>query len=226
MAKAHPGVQLHVVCDNYATHKTPEVAAWLERNPRITLHFTPTSGSWLNMVEIFFRIITRQAIRRGTFRSVHELTDAIRRFIDAYNERARPFAWTKTADQILAHARPTRPGARRVVPPVRGPPRSEGKGPGIGCQPVQWAANHAAAASASSPGDRPRAASLTPSGPLMPIPASSARTASSQFNSPGLHPPRNPASSTSKRSVAHTEPSSTKSQDTKSHSPRVSRCSQ
>jgi len=62
--------------------------------------------------EIFFGIITRQAIRRGTFRSVHELTDAIRRFIDAYNERARPFAWTKTADQILAHARPTRPGAR------------------------------------------------------------------------------------------------------------------
>jgi transposase len=106
VAKAHPRFTLHVVCDNYATHKTPEVAAWLERHPRIALHFTPTSGSWLNMVEIFFGIITRQAIRRGTFRSVHELTDAIRRFIDAYNERAEPFTWTKTADQVLAHARP------------------------------------------------------------------------------------------------------------------------
>ena len=68
VAKAHPRVQLHVVCDNYATHKTPEVTAWFDRHPRITLHFTPTSGSWLNMVEIFFGIITRQAIRRGTFR--------------------------------------------------------------------------------------------------------------------------------------------------------------
>ena len=93
MVKAHPRVKLHVVCDNYATHKTPEVNAWLARNPRITLHFTPTSGSWLNMVEIFW-IITRQAIRRGTFRSVHELTGAIRRFIDAYNERAQPFTCT------------------------------------------------------------------------------------------------------------------------------------
>jgi transposase len=95
----------------YATHKTAEVTAWLARNPRITLHFTPTSGSWLNMVEIFFGIITRQAIRRGTFRSVHELTDSIRRFIDTYNERAQPFVWTKTAEQILAHAKPKRPMA-------------------------------------------------------------------------------------------------------------------
>jgi transposase len=108
VAKAHPRVKLHVVCDNYATHKTPAVSAWLARHPRITLHFTPTSGSWLNMVEIFFGIITRQAIRRGTFRSVHELTDAIRRFIDAYNQRAQPFTWTKTADQVLAHATPKR----------------------------------------------------------------------------------------------------------------------
>jgi transposase len=107
VAKAHPRVSLHVVCDNYAAHKTPEVAAWLDKHPRVALHFTPTSGSWLNMVEIFFGIITRQAIRRGSFRSVHELTNAIRRFIDAYNQRAQPFTWTKTADQILAHARPT-----------------------------------------------------------------------------------------------------------------------
>ncbi len=66
IAKAYPRVPLHIVCDNYATHKHPTVQAWLARNPRITLHFTPTSGSWLNMVEIFFGIITRQAIRRGT----------------------------------------------------------------------------------------------------------------------------------------------------------------
>ena len=67
VAKTHPRVRLCVICDNYATHKHPNVQAWLDKNPRVTLHFTPTSCSWLNMVEIFFGIITRQAIRRGTF---------------------------------------------------------------------------------------------------------------------------------------------------------------
>jgi transposase len=104
VARAYPRVALHVVCDNYATHKHPAVKAWLERNPRITLHFTPTSGSWMNMVEIFFGIITRQAIRRGSFDSVRELTGAIRRFIDGWNDRCEPFTWTKDADQILAKA--------------------------------------------------------------------------------------------------------------------------
>jgi transposase len=104
VAKAYPRVQLHLVMDNYATHKHPAVRAWLEHHPRITVHFTPTSGSWLNMVEIFFGIITRQAIRRGTFDSVRELTDAIRRFIDGWNERCEPFTWTKDADTILAKA--------------------------------------------------------------------------------------------------------------------------
>jgi transposase len=104
VAKAHPRVKLHVVVDNYATHSHPNVKAWLARNPRITLHFTPTSCSWLNMVEIFFGIITRQAIRRGTFTSVPDLTAAIRAFIDGYNQRCKPFAWTKTADQILGKA--------------------------------------------------------------------------------------------------------------------------
>ena len=74
VASAYPGVQLHVVCDNYATHKHPTVRAWLAKNPRITLHFTPTSCSWLNLVECFFSIITRQAIRRGTYTSVADLT--------------------------------------------------------------------------------------------------------------------------------------------------------
>jgi len=78
--------------------------AWLVKHPRITLHFTPTSGSWLNLVEVFFSIITRQAIRRGTFASVAELVGAIRRFIDGWNDRCHPFIWTKTADEILPHA--------------------------------------------------------------------------------------------------------------------------
>jgi transposase len=104
VAKAYPRRRLHVVVDNYATHKHPNVAAWLARHPRITLHFTPTSGSWLNLVEVFFSIITRQAIRRGTFRSVGELIDAISSFIDGWNDRCQPFTWTKTADEILPHA--------------------------------------------------------------------------------------------------------------------------
>jgi transposase len=104
IAKAYPRVELHIVADNYATHKHPAVQAWLAKNPRITLHFTPTSGSWLNMVEIFFGIITRQAIRRGTFTSVKDLTTAIRRFIDGWNDRCQPFTWTKTAGEIIPKA--------------------------------------------------------------------------------------------------------------------------
>jgi transposase len=101
VAKEHPRVRLCVICDNYATHKHPAVRAWLDKNPRITLHFTPTSCSWLNMVEIFFGIITRQAIRRGTYTAVADLEKAIRTYIDGYNERAKPFTWTKTADELL-----------------------------------------------------------------------------------------------------------------------------
>jgi transposase len=104
IAKTYPRRTLHLVVDNYATHKHPDVAAWLDKNPRITLHFTPTSGSWLNMVEIFFGIITRQAIRRGTFTSVKDLIAAIETFIHGWNERCEPFVWTKTADQIIPHA--------------------------------------------------------------------------------------------------------------------------
>jgi transposase len=105
VAKAYPRVSLHLVVDNYATHKHPSVQAWLARNPRVTMHFTPTSGSWLNMVEIFFGIITRQAIRRGTFTSVKDLIAAIEAFIDGWNERCHPFSWTKTADEILTKAK-------------------------------------------------------------------------------------------------------------------------
>ena len=101
VAKAHPRVRLHVICDNYGTHSHDNVNTWLAKHPRITLHSTPTSCSWLNMVEIFFGIITRQAIRRGTFLSVQDLEDAIRAFIDAYNDRAKPFTWTKSADELI-----------------------------------------------------------------------------------------------------------------------------
>jgi transposase len=106
VAKAYPRRKLHIVVDNYAAHKHPNVRRWLARNPRITLHFTPTSASWLNLVETFFAIITRQAIHRGSFASVDDLVAAIRRFIDAYNDRCEPFTWTKTADDILAKLKP------------------------------------------------------------------------------------------------------------------------
>jgi transposase len=104
VAKAYPRRQLHVVVDNYATHKHPAVRAWLARNKRVTLHFTPTSGSWLNLVQVFFSIISRLAIHRGSFGSVPDLIAAIRRFIDGWNDRCQPFTWTKTADEILPHA--------------------------------------------------------------------------------------------------------------------------
>src|SRR3954467_853672 len=104
VAKAYPRRKLHLVVDNYATHNHPAVRAWLARNPRITLHFTPTSGSWLNLVEVFFSIITRQAIRRGSYRSVDLLTDAIRTYIDGWNQRCQPFVWTKPADELVARA--------------------------------------------------------------------------------------------------------------------------
>jgi transposase len=106
VAKAYPRRRLHLVVDNYATHKHPAVRAWLARHPRITLHFTPTSGSWLNLVEVFFSIITRQAIRRGSFASVTDLIAAIERFIDGWNDRCAPFVWTKPADDLLEHCRP------------------------------------------------------------------------------------------------------------------------
>ena len=105
VARAYPdtgdGTRIHLVMDNYATHKRPEVRDWLAANPRFQAHFTPTSGSWLNLVEVWFGIIDRQAIRRGTFGSVAELIAAIRQFINGWNPRAHPFIWTKTPDQIL-----------------------------------------------------------------------------------------------------------------------------
>jgi transposase len=104
LARAYPGVELHLVMDNYAAHKRIEIRDWLAANPRVHVHFTPTSASWMNLVEVWFGIIQRQAIHRGTFGSVKDLTGAIRAFIDGWNDRAHPFVWTKPADQILAKA--------------------------------------------------------------------------------------------------------------------------
>jgi transposase len=101
VAAAYPSTELHVVCDNYAAHKHADVRAWLAKNPRLTLHFTPTGCSWLNLVECFFSIITRQAIRRGSYTSVRQLTATIGAFIDHWNDHPRPFTWTKDADEIL-----------------------------------------------------------------------------------------------------------------------------
>jgi transposase len=91
-----------VICDNYATHKHPVVRGWLAKHPCIRLHFTPTSASWLNLVEVFFSIVERQALRRGDFASVSELITAISRFCAAWNQHCQPLAWTKPADDILA----------------------------------------------------------------------------------------------------------------------------
>jgi transposase len=104
VARAHPDRELHLVMDNYAAHKTPEVKQWLAANERIVVHFTPTSGSWLNLVEVWFGIIERQAIHRGTFTSVRDLNAKIRAFINGWNKRSKPFVWTRTANQILAKA--------------------------------------------------------------------------------------------------------------------------
>jgi transposase len=101
VARAYPDRELHLVMDNYAAHKHPNVKAWLADNPRIQVHFTPTSGSWLNLVEVWFSIIERQAIHRGSFPSVRDLMIKIRAFISGWNDRCHPFIWTKPADQVL-----------------------------------------------------------------------------------------------------------------------------
>jgi transposase len=96
------GLQIHMICDNYGTHKHPNVKAWLAKHPRFHLHFTPTSSSWLNLVERWFRELTDKAIRRGVFHSVNDLITAIEDYLKASNDNPKPFIWTATAEQILA----------------------------------------------------------------------------------------------------------------------------
>lgn len=96
-----PELDIHVIVDNYATHKHARVKAWLARRPRWHMHFIPTYSSWLNQVERFFALITHKAIRRGSFQSVTELVQKIDHFVASYNQNCKPFQWTATADSIL-----------------------------------------------------------------------------------------------------------------------------
>jgi len=106
---------LHLICDNYATHKHPNVKAWLKKHPRFQMHFTPTSASWLNMVERFFRSITVDRLRRGVFKSVAELKSAILEYIAAYNIEPKPFVWTAKANDILQKVMRGREALAKVV---------------------------------------------------------------------------------------------------------------
>ena len=93
--------QIHIICDNYATHKHQKVVNWLKRNTRFHVHFTPTSASWLNMVERFFRDLSEQRLRRGVFHSVPELIQAVEEYVGGHNQNPKPFIWTATASDIL-----------------------------------------------------------------------------------------------------------------------------
>ena len=101
-ANVPASLDIHLIVDNYATHKHSKVKAWLARQPRYHLHYTPTYASWINQVERWFGLITQQAIRRGSFSSVKELTSKINAFVEQYNAQASPFAWVATAESILA----------------------------------------------------------------------------------------------------------------------------
>ena len=125
--KAVPAeLDVHLVCDNLATHKTPAIRDWLTKYPRFTLHFTPTGSSWINQVERWFGFLTDQLLKRGVHKSVVALENDVREWIATWNADPRPFAWTKTAQEILAapstnisHAFPAR-GTRKAS---LGPPR-------------------------------------------------------------------------------------------------------
>jgi transposase len=113
--KPHNGKEVHVVLDNLSTHSTPEVEAWLTNNPQVHFHFTPVGSSWINQIENWFSIITRQAIRRGTFSSVKVLMGQIRDYILHWNSDPKPFVWTATADEILAKVQLVQTNIKKLV---------------------------------------------------------------------------------------------------------------
>jgi transposase len=113
--KPHAGKEIHIVLDNLSTHDTPEVNAWLARHPNVTFHFTPVGSSWMNQIETWFGIITKQAIRRGTFTSVNALINRIRAYVEHWNTDAEPFVWTATADEILAKVRWVETNIKQLV---------------------------------------------------------------------------------------------------------------
>ncbi len=109
------GLAIHLILDNYGTHKHPNVTAWLDKHPRFHLHFTPTSSSWLNLVERWFRNLTDKAIRRGVFHSVPDLITAIEAYLEANNDDPKPFVWTATAEEILEKVRRGRVTLERIA---------------------------------------------------------------------------------------------------------------
>jgi transposase len=113
--KPHTGREVHVVLDNLSTHSTPDVQAWLDENPDVHFHFTPIGSSWLNQIENWFGIITRQSIRRGTFASVKALINRIRAYITHWNSNPEPFVWTATTDEILAKVLITQTNVKKLV---------------------------------------------------------------------------------------------------------------
>jgi transposase len=108
------GKAIHLICDNYATHKHAKVQAWAKRNPRFVFHFTPTGASWLNMVERFFRDLSDKALRRGSFSSLDELIGGILEYINAHNENPKPFIWTASATDILAKVKRAQKALNKV----------------------------------------------------------------------------------------------------------------
>jgi len=113
--KPHTGREVHVVLDNLSTHSTPDVQAWLDENPDVHFHFTPIGSSWLNQIENWFGIITRQSIHRGTFASVKALINRIRAYITHWNSNPEPFVWTATTDEILAKVLITQTNVKKLV---------------------------------------------------------------------------------------------------------------
>ena len=97
--------KIHVVLDNYAAHKHPNVLAWLAKHPRFTFHFTPTSASWLKAVEGFFGVLTKRRLKRGVFKSVDDLQATINRYLVEHNQQSKPFTWTKDPEKIIAAVR-------------------------------------------------------------------------------------------------------------------------
>jgi transposase len=114
-AEVPKGLAVHLILDNYATHKHPDVQRWLGRRRRFHLHFTPTSSSWLNLVERWFRELTDKALRRGSFNSVPNLITAIEDYLSAHNDDPKPFVWTATAESILAKVARAREALQQVV---------------------------------------------------------------------------------------------------------------
>jgi transposase len=100
-AQVPAGLEVHIIMDNYGTHKTAVIRKWFSKRPRFHVHFTPTYGSWINLVERWFAELTNKRIQQGVFRSVLELKAAIREYIQVHNQDPKPFVWTKMADQIL-----------------------------------------------------------------------------------------------------------------------------